>query len=96
MEAYLASWAARGFSPVTIENDAGVLERMLALLDRPAWEVTAEDIDRVVGLLAAGGLAASTRRGYVQAFKGFHRFMAARKGGGDRGGVRDPAEVPGR
>lgn len=29
VEAYLASWTARGFSPVTIENDGGVLERML-------------------------------------------------------------------
>ena len=29
--------------------------------------------------LAASGLAASTRRGYVQAFKGFHRFLAVRK-----------------
>jgi integrase/recombinase XerD len=79
VQAYLASWTARGFSPVTIENDSGVLERVLALLDRPAWEVTAEDIDRVAGSLAASGLAASTRRGYVQAFKGFHQFLAARK-----------------
>ena len=75
----MASWTARGFSPVTIENDSGVLERVLALLGRPAWEVTAEDVDRVVGDLAADGLAASTRRGYVQAFKGFHRFLQARK-----------------
>ena len=64
---------------MTIDNDTGVLERVLALLGRPAWEVTAEDVDRVVGGLAAGGLAASTRRGYVQAFKGFHRFLQARK-----------------
>lgn len=77
--AYLASWTARGFSPVTIENDGGVLERMLGLLGRPAWEVTVEDVDRVVGSLAAEGLASSTRRGYVQAFKGFHRFLQARK-----------------
>src|SRR5580693_9429137 len=55
VEAYLASWVARGFSPVTIENDSGVLERMLALLDRPAWEVTADDIDRVAGSLAVSG-----------------------------------------
>jgi site-specific recombinase XerD len=79
IEAYLASWVARGFSPVTIENDAGVLERILAMLGCPAWEATADDIDRVAGSLAASGLAASTRRGYVQAFKGFHRFLAARK-----------------
>ena len=32
VEAYLASWVARGCSPVTIENDSGALERMLALL----------------------------------------------------------------
>lgn len=79
VEAYLASWTARGFSPVTIENDTGVLERVLALLGRPAWEVTVEDVDRVVGTLALDGLACSTRRGYVQAFKGFHRFLQARK-----------------
>ena len=76
---YWASCVARGFSAVTIENDAGVLDRVLALLGRPAWDVTAEDVDRVVGGLAADGLAASTRRGYVQAFKGFHRFLQSRK-----------------
>jgi len=56
-----------------------VLDRILALLGRPAWEVTVEDVDRVVGTLAAGGLRPSTRRGYVQAFKGFHRFLQSRK-----------------
>ena len=29
--------------------------------------------------LAADGLKASTRRGYVQAFKGFHQFLLVRK-----------------
>jgi site-specific recombinase XerD len=52
---------------------------MLVLLGRPAWEVTADDIDRVVGRLAAEGLKPSTRRGYVQSFRGFHRFLQARK-----------------
>jgi integrase len=33
----------------------------------------------LVGGLAAGRLASSTRRGYVQAFKGFHRFLLAHK-----------------
>ena len=79
VEDYWASCTARGFSPVTIENDSGVLDRVLDLLGRPAWEATTEDVDRVVGGLAAGGLAASTRRGYVQAFKGFHRFLESRK-----------------
>jgi len=77
---YWASCTVRGSSSVTIENDAaGVLDRILALLGLPAWEATAEDVDRVVGGLAADGLASSTRRGYVQAFKGFHRFLQSRK-----------------
>lgn len=79
VEAFIASWQARGFSPVTIENDTGLLERMLVALGRPAWEVTADDIDRVVGDLAAAGRANSTRRDYVQTFKMFHRFLQARK-----------------
>jgi integrase/recombinase XerD len=79
VDAYVLSWVARGFSPVTIDNDTGVLERMLAALGRPAWEVTAEDVDRVVGAMAINGRASSTRRDYVQTFKGFHRFLTARK-----------------
>lgn len=79
VDAYVLSWVARGFSTVTVENDTGVLDRMLTALGRPAWEVTADDVDRAVGAMAAGGMAASTRRGYVQAFKGFHRFLTARK-----------------
>ena len=58
---------------------AGTLRRFLAACGCPAWEVTREDVDRVVGELAAQRLAASTRRGYVQAFKGFHAFLVARK-----------------
>lgn len=79
VDAFVASWRARGFSLVTIDNDIGLLERVLAALGRPAWEVTAEDIDRVVGDLAVAGRAAATRREYVQIFKGFHRFLQARK-----------------
>jgi integrase/recombinase XerD len=79
VEAFVASWHARGFSPVTIDNDTGLLERTLTALGRPAWEVTPEDIDRVVGELAVAGRATSTRREYVQIFKGFHRFLQARK-----------------
>lgn len=79
VEAFVASWRARGFSPVTIENDIGLLDRTLRALGRPAWEVTPEDIDRVVGDLAVLGRASSTRREYVQIFKGFHRFLQVRK-----------------
>src|SRR5580658_9165778 len=79
VEAFITSWRARGFSPVTIDNDTGQLERALKALGRPAWEVTPEDIDRVVGDLAIAGRTTATRREYVQAFKGFHRFLQARK-----------------
>ena len=79
VEAFVASWRARGFSPVTIDNDIGLLERTLSALGRPAWEVTPEDIDRVVGDLAVAGRKSSTRRDYVQIFKGFHRFLQVRK-----------------
>ena len=79
VEAFIASWTARGFSPVTVENDIGLLERTLTALGRPAWEVTSEDIDRVVRDLAVAGRAASTRRDYVNTFKGFHRFLQVRK-----------------
>jgi hypothetical protein len=61
VEAFVASWTARGFAASTIGNDVGVLERMLEALGRPAWEVTAADVDRVVGALASAGRAVSTR-----------------------------------
>jgi len=79
MDAFVASWIARGFAASTIDNDTGVLERMLEALGRPAWEVTAEDVDRVAGDLARAGRATSTRRNYLQVFKGFHRFLEVRK-----------------
>ena len=79
IEAYQASQVARGFSPLTIGNGTGTLERFLAACGHPAWEVTREDIDRVVGQLAAAGMTSNTRRGYVSAFKGFFAFLLARK-----------------
>jgi len=79
VDGFVASWTARGFSAVTIENNEGVLDRFLTLLEIPAWEAGPEDVDRVVAELVARGMAASTRRGYVQAFKDFHRFLVARK-----------------
>lgn len=77
--AFEASQVARGFAQSSMDNGSAVLERFLAACDRPAWDVTREDVDRVVAGLIAQGLAASTRRGYVQAFKGFHAFLVARK-----------------
>lgn len=79
VEAFVASWTVRGFASSTVGTDAGVLERMLAALGRPAWEVTTADVDRVVGELASSGRAVSTRRNYLQVFRGFHRFLEVRK-----------------
>src|ERR1700758_3001518 len=79
--AFEASQVARGFSQTSMDNGSGVLERFLTACGRRAWDVTREDVDRVVAGLSAQGLAASTRRGYVQAFKGFHGFLVARKAG---------------
>jgi integrase/recombinase XerD len=79
IEAYQASQVARGFSPLTIGNGTATLERFLAACGHPAWEVTQDDIDRVVGQYAAAGMASNTRQGYVSAFKGFFAFLLARK-----------------
>src|ERR1035441_1269351 len=46
--AFEASQVARGFSQTSMDNGSGVLERFLAACDRPAWDVTREDVDRVV------------------------------------------------
>jgi integrase/recombinase XerD len=79
VEAFVASQVARGFSAVTIEHATGVLERFLAACGRPSWEVSADDVDRVVGEFAQAGMSPSTRRGYVQAFKSFHGFLVTRR-----------------
>lgn len=81
VEAFVTSRVVRGFSAVTIENETGELERMLAALGKPVWEATADDVDRVVGAMAADGLLASTRRRYVQALSSFHRFLITRRAG---------------
>ncbi|RYE39159.1 MAG: site-specific integrase [Hyphomicrobiales bacterium] len=79
VDAFIASRVVRGFSAITIENESGVLDRMLIALAKPVWEATADDVDRVVGDLAAAGLAATTRRGYVQALSSFHGFLRSRR-----------------
>ena len=79
VEAFVASWRARGFSQVTIDNDAGLLERTSAALGRLAWEVTAEDIVRIGGELAVAGRSTTTRREYVQIFQGIPSIPSSRK-----------------
>ncbi len=79
IDAYVATQVARSFSKDSITNTTGVLRRFLEACGRPAWEVTRDDVDRVVAALVDLGMAPSTRRGYVQAFKGFHDFLLTRK-----------------
>ena len=79
VDGYVAAQVAQGFSAVTIENATGVLERFLVLAARPAWEITEHDVDRVVAELVARGVGQTTRRGYLQAFRGFFAFLEARR-----------------
>jgi hypothetical protein len=90
IEAFVASWTARGFAASTIDNDIGVLERMLNALGRPAWEVTAEDVDRVVG--RAGDVDPPQ---LPAGFQGLPPVPGGPQGHRDRGRVRDPAGLPG-
>lgn len=69
VDGFVASQVARGFSSTTIDNGTGVLERFLSLAAKPAWELTASDVDAVVGALIDRGVGAVTRRGYVGTFK---------------------------
>lgn len=43
------------------------------------WEITEHDVDQVIAALVKRGVAQTTRRGYVQAFRGFFGFLVARK-----------------
>jgi integrase/recombinase XerD len=78
VDGFVASQVARGFSATTIENGTGVLERFLALAGKPAWELTAGDVDSVVAALIDRGVGAVTRRDYVSAFRQFFAFLQAR------------------
>lgn len=72
------SLVARSYSQRTIDGSLPVLERFLVQCGCPVWDVTRDDIDRVMVNLADGGIAPSTRAGYLQIFKNFHVFVAAR------------------
>jgi len=78
MERWQDSLTVRAYSQRTIDGSVPVLERFLARCGRSVWEVSRDDIDRVMTDLADGGLAASTRSGYLQIFKGFYAFVEQR------------------
>lgn len=56
VDGFVASQVARGFSPTTIDNGTGVLERFLSLAVKPAWELTSSDVDAVVAALIDRGV----------------------------------------
>ena len=78
VDGFVASQVARGFSPVTIDNGTGVLERFLALAGKPAWELTPADVDAAMATLIARGVGPVTRRDYAGAFRQFFAFLQAR------------------
>ena len=79
LDGFVASQVAQGFSQITIDNGTGVLERFLALAGKPAWEITEHNVDGVIAALVKRGVTQTTRRGYVQTFRGFFGFLQARK-----------------
>ena len=80
VHAYVASWVARGYSQVTIDAStsrswSGCWRRWASRRGR--WRPRTSTRWWEPG--RRWGIAASTRRTYVQAFKGFHEFLTARK-----------------
>ncbi len=80
MDAFIASWSARGFSPVFIENATGVLERFLALLAVPAWEAGPEDVDAVVARAGGQRLGGLDAAGLCPGVQGLPPVLGGPKG----------------
>ncbi|MGW7317377.1 tyrosine-type recombinase/integrase [Streptomyces sp. NPDC054865] len=79
-EAFTRSWVVRGFAPTTVRGYTSLLARVLRRFDCPVWEVEAEDVDEMFQALVVAGLAAGTRRQYLQMLRDFHNFVAQRYG----------------
>lgn len=96
VEGFHASQVARGFSQITIDNDTGVLERFLALASTPVWELSATDVDVMIGVLVDRGIGADTRRNYVSTFRQFFSYLEARHAAEIESGfgirLRDPLD----
>jgi integrase/recombinase XerD len=75
LRAFEASQVARGFAQTTMDNGAGVLERFLLACGRPAWEVTREDVDRVVAGLVVSGVVGGNPSRVCPGVQGFPRLL---------------------
>jgi site-specific recombinase XerD len=80
IERWEASLVARAFSQRTIDGALPALQRFLARCGKRVWDISRDDVDRVMGELAASGIATSTRAGYLQNFKSFYSFVESRYG----------------
>ena len=88
VDGFVASWSARGFSPVFIENAAGVLERFLTLLAVPAWEAGPDDVDDVVAELVARGNGLVDTARLCAGVQGLPSVLGGAQGDRDRGHLR--------
>ncbi|MFD9244541.1 tyrosine-type recombinase/integrase [Streptomyces sp. NPDC059556] len=77
-QAFARTWVVRGFSPTTVRGYTSLLARVLGRFDCPVWAVEAGDVDEMLHALAVAGLAAGTRRQYLQMLRAFHAFVAQR------------------
>ncbi|MET9324971.1 tyrosine-type recombinase/integrase [Streptomyces sp. NPDC003038] len=68
----------RGFAPTTVRSYTSLLARVLARFDCPVWALEPDDVDEMLHALAVAGLAAGTRRQYLQMMRTFHGFVAQR------------------
>jgi hypothetical protein len=88
IDAFIASQIAQGFSQITIDNGTGVLERFLALADKPVWEITEHDVDRVIAALVKRGGDSDHASRICAGVPWILWFPGGAQGGRDRGVVR--------
>lgn len=78
VEAFARSWVVRGFAPTTVRSYTSLLSRVLGRFDCPVWALEPVDVDEMLHALAVAGLAAGTRRQYLQMLRTFHGFVVQR------------------
>jgi len=77
LEEYLSSSAGRGIGSRVVGNGPSVLQRLLIATGRCAWDVERSDLRLALRALADAGVTTPLLIAGLQAFTGFHRFLAA-------------------
>ncbi|GAA2350370.1 tyrosine-type recombinase/integrase [Streptomyces kunmingensis] len=80
VQAFTATWAARGFALTTINAYNSLLPRVLAHFDRPVWQIEPVHEDAMLHMLLRAGRSAGTRRRYLDMLRAFHTFVRLRHG----------------